>query len=333
MRAIVGLSAVLGAMVFAIAPVARAQDSTPIAESLFKDARDRLGEGKVHEACELFARSDKVQHALGTVLNLAACHAKEGKTATAWAEFQEAAAEATRAGDKQRAAFAQTQVDTLGKSLHRVSVDVGDPLPGMKVELDGVALDRAVWGAPLPLDPGAHTIQVTADGYAPFVRKLDVPATGGTEHVQVLLERPTVTPPTVPIPTTVATPPAHEAHHGTDPLLIGGITALGVGVVSFGVAIGFGADMASKLSTRDSLCAPGAPCTSQAAFDADHAARVDQGWMLATGALGIVGIGAGVVLVVLSATSHKTTDEKKPWFGMQPWGSPTGGGLTVAGGW
>lgn len=330
MRAIVGLSAVLGAMVLAVAPRAHAQDSTPIAESLFRDARARLDEGKIHEACDLFARSDKVQHALGTLLNLAACHQKEGKTATAWAEFQEAAAEATRAGDKARAGFAQDQVDALEKNLHRVSIDVGDPLPGMKVELDGAALDRAVWGTPLPLDPGPHTVQVTADGYAPYVHKVDVPQTGGTEHVQVQLQPPTAAPP--PVPTTVATAPAAQPHHGTDPLLLGGITALGVGAISFGIAIGFGADMASKLSTRDSLCAPGAPCFSQAAFDADHTARVDQGWMFATGAIGIVGLAAGAVLVVLSTTHHEKSTEK-PWFGVQPWGAPTGGGVMVAGGW
>jgi hypothetical protein len=323
------LSAVFGAIVLSVAPRVRAQESSPIAESLFRDARARLGEGKVHEACELFARSDKVQHALGTLLNLAACHTKEGKTATAWAEFQEAAAEATRAGDKQRAAFAQDQAAVLEKNLHHVVVDIADAAPGMKVQLDGVALDRAAWGTDLPLDPGPHTIQATAEGYAPWVKNVDVPPSPGTDHVQVQLQRPTTE---APVPVTTTPPPAPESHHGVDPLLVGGIAALAVGAVGFGVAIGFGADMSSHLSTRDSLCAPGVPCYSQAAFDADHTARVDQGWMFVTGAIGVVGLGAGAVLVVLSATGHKKT-EKQRWLGVQPWGSPTGAGLSVAGAW
>ena len=318
-------------MVLSLAPVARAQDAA-IAESLFKQARDRLSEGKTHEACELFARSDKVQHALGTMLNLAACHQKEGKTATAWAEFQEAAAECARTGDKQREGFARDQAAALEKDIHKIVVDVGDPAP-TKVELDGSPLDRAVWGTELPLDPGPHTLTASADGFAPWTKTVDVPTTSGTDHVAVQLQRPTAEVPTPP--PTPPTQPGAEQHKGTDPMMIGGISALAVGVIGFGIAIGFGADMASKLNTRDSLCPPAIPCYQQAAFDADHTARIDQGWLLAMGTVGIVGLVTGAVLVTLSVTGHKATDRHEKWMGVnvQPWASPTGGGLGLTGNW
>ena len=316
---------ILATLVLALAPSVRAQESSPIAESLFRDARARLSEGKTHEACELFQRSDKVQHALGTLLNLAACHEKEGKLSAAWAEFQEASAEATRAGDKERASFAQDRVNAIDKALHKIVIDFASP-PG------DVKLDRR-WHRPsiaprgarrLPLDPGTHTIQVTAEGYAPWEKKIDA-SQGGTEHVEVQLARPEAA---VPQLQQVDTVNQHQSH-SLDPKLAGGIAALAVGAISFGVAVGFGADMASQTSNRDKLCPPGQPCYSQAAFDADHTARIDQQWMFVLGGIGVAALGAGAVLVVLS-TTNKPTEKRAP-IAVQPWVSPTGGGFGLSG--
>src|SRR4051794_10726019 len=76
--------------------------SSGIAEGLFRQAQKLLGEGKIHEACDAFAASQKAEPAVGTLLNLAACHEKEGRTATAWAEFDDAIATARRLDDKPR---------------------------------------------------------------------------------------------------------------------------------------------------------------------------------------------------------------------------------------
>lgn len=318
-------SVILGTLVLALVPAAaRAQESSPIAESLFRDARARLAEGKTHEACELFQRSDKVQHALGTLLNLAACHEKEGKLSAAWAEFQEATAEATRVGDKERAGFAQDRVNAIDKALHKIVVDFPTAPGDAKVTIDGTVLDRAAWGTTLPLDPGTHTIQVTSEGYAPWEKKVDA-SQGGTEKVTIELQKPEAAVPQLQATDTVEKPKAH----GLDPKLAGGVTALAVGAVSFGIAVGFGADMASNTSNRDKLCPPGQPCYQQAAFDADHAARIDQQWMFVLGGIGVAAIGAGAVLIVLSVTSKP--EPEKHGIALRPWVSPTGAGLGVGG--
>jgi hypothetical protein len=320
-------SVILATLALALAsPRANAQESSPIAESLFRDARARMSEGKTHEACELFQRSDKVQHALGTFLNLAACHEKEGKLSAAWAEFQEASAEATRAGDKERAAFAQDRVNAIDKALHKVVIDFASPPGDAKITVDGTVLDRAAWGTTLPLDPGAHTIQVTAEGYSPWEKKIDA-SQGGTEHVEVQLQRPEAAVPQLQQVDAVN----QTKTHSLDPKLAGGIAALAVGAVSFGVAVGFGADMASQTSNRDKLCPPGQPCYTQAAFDADHAARIDQQWMFVLGGVGVAALGAGAVLVALSATGSKQVE--KHGIAVQPWVSPVGGGLGLSGAW
>lgn len=317
-------SVILGTLILALAPSAKAQESSPIAESLFRDARARLAEGKTHEACELFQRSDKVQHALGTLLNLAACHEKDGKLSAAWAEFQEASAEAMRAGDKERAAFAQDRVTAIDKALHKIVVDFPSAPGDAKVTIDGTVLDRAAWGTTLPLDPGTHTIQVTSEGSAPWEKKIDA-SQGGTEKVTIELQKPEAA---VPQLQQVDTVPQSKSH-SLDPKLAGGIAALAVGAVGFGIAVGFGADMASQTSNRDKLCPPGQPCYQQAAFDADHAARIDQQWMLVLGGIGVAAIGTGAVLIVLSATSK--AEPEKHGIAVRPWLSPTGGGIGLGG--
>ncbi|HEY2367639.1 MAG TPA: hypothetical protein VGH87_14685, partial [Polyangiaceae bacterium] len=144
-------------------------------------------------------------------------------------------------------------------------------------------------------------------------------------HVAIELRRPEAAVPQLQQTDTIT--PAKS--HGLDPKLAGGIAALAVGAVSFGVAVGFGADMASNTSNRDKLCPPGQPCYQQAAFDADHAARIDQQWMFVLGGIGVAALGAGAVLVVLSATSSSSPE--KHGIAVLPWVSPTGGGLGLGG--
>src|SRR5678816_2011124 len=81
-------------------------DRKALAEALFQDGRELLAQGKTQEACVKFASSQHVEPKLGTLLNLAACHEAEGKTASAWAEFTEAAVQAERSNQSERQEFA-----------------------------------------------------------------------------------------------------------------------------------------------------------------------------------------------------------------------------------
>src|SRR6185295_11820463 len=72
------------------------------AEKLFTEARKLLEAGKYAEACQKLADSHQLDPAVGTLLNLAQCYTKLGKTATAWATYQEAAAAAKAAGQPDR---------------------------------------------------------------------------------------------------------------------------------------------------------------------------------------------------------------------------------------
>src|SRR5580658_1649767 len=82
------------------ARVAQAQQPSA-AETLFEQGRELLATGKLVEACDKFAESQKLDPAVGTLLNLGDCYAKRGMTATAWATFMLAASTAHSANQLQ----------------------------------------------------------------------------------------------------------------------------------------------------------------------------------------------------------------------------------------
>jgi hypothetical protein len=142
---------------------AYAQNAT-VAEALYRDGQQLLAAGKTHEACVKFSDSQKADPAIGTLVNLALCHEKEGKTASAWSEYSDAAAQAQRAGQRDREQFAHDHAAALEKQLHRLVVEMKAPVKGMEIKLDGAAFGEGTLGTPIPLDPGEHVIEVSAPG-------------------------------------------------------------------------------------------------------------------------------------------------------------------------
>lgn len=158
-----------------VASPAAAQPSknTAIAEALFQEGRELLEQGKTAEACEKLAASLKLERALGTLLNLAVCHEKQSRTATAWAEFGELATLAARGGHKPRERFARKHQQALEKRLSWLALDTSqnDGL-GLEVLVDGTAIDAAALEGGVPLDPGEHRIEVRAWGREPWAENV-----------------------------------------------------------------------------------------------------------------------------------------------------------------
>lgn len=336
------LACVLGAALLLRPAAAAAQSDTSstIAEALFREGTALLKDGKTKEACEKLSASQRMEPALGTLLNLAVCHEKEGKTATAWAEFAEVVSLAQRAGDTQRERYARQRSAALEKQIHRVMIEIASPAKDMEVVLDGQPFDRAALGTAIPLDPGEHTVEVRAPGKKTWSRKINLGPSSGLDRLEVPPledEQETASaappPPNEEIrapavaPVLPVTSPASEARDGAtgSSKRTLGYVSIGVGAAALGAATYFALTALGHANERDALCAPDVPCRSQDAFDEHDEAERAQTLMFVTGAAGIVAAGVGAYLVISSPRSSGARVTARPAFG------PRGGGLSVGG--
>src|SRR3954469_3989630 len=99
--------------------VAHATDPAT-AQALFDQGRKLMGQERWAEACPKLEESQRLDPAGGTLLHLALCREHEGRIATAWALYQDAALQAKRDNRKDRAKIAQDRVDALSSRLPRL---------------------------------------------------------------------------------------------------------------------------------------------------------------------------------------------------------------------
>lgn len=188
---------------------------------LFDDGKALMAERRFAEACPKFAASQKIDPAPGTLVWLADCYEQNGQTASAWSTYREALTAAKAARQPTREALAAERIAALQKVLSRISLEVKDPsIAGLSVSVDGVPVTQPLWGTPTPFDPGPHTIEATAPGYATFTRKLDLGRAAQETVVVPPLERaapapvasasaaPSAAPPRPPPPVVSEPPPA-----------------------------------------------------------------------------------------------------------------------------
>ena len=230
------------------------------AEALFEQGRSLVAEGKFAEACPRFADSQRLDPSPGTLLNLASCYEKLGRTATAWATYREAASAANAANRADYVASAQRHADALAQKLARLTTTVAQPVDGLQIRRDGVDVARAEWGVPIPVDAGSHTIEASAPGHKPWSTTVDVAQDGAQAAVAVpALEAapveatppaPAVTPP--PAPT--APPPAPVDTGTGNGQRVAGLVVGGVGVVGLGLSALFAAFAKGKYNDSLNNC-------------------------------------------------------------------------------
>src|SRR6185295_16031570 len=97
---------------------------TVTAEALFQQGRSLLLEERIAEACPKLAESFRVDPSTGTLAALAMCHEKQGKLASAWAEFTDVESRARREGRKDREKLARASADALTPRLSTLEIEV-----------------------------------------------------------------------------------------------------------------------------------------------------------------------------------------------------------------
>lgn len=166
---------------------AQAETKAAVAETLYRQARDLMAAGNYDEACPKFAQSQQLDPATGTLLNLAACHEKQNRLATAWLEYSDALVAARRDQREDRVQFARERVLELEPRLSRLTLLLAPNAnaPGLTIELDGASVGSAVFGAPTPVDPGKHSVRVSAPGKKAQVFEIEIGAAADQQSLTI----------------------------------------------------------------------------------------------------------------------------------------------------
>lgn len=304
-KATVAVTAALALL--AAAPTAAAQEG--IAEQLFVEGRKLMAEEKFELACAKFEAAHALDRtATGTLLNLALCHERINRTASAWAEHRQVAAES--AGRREdRVALALEHERRLAPLLSHLRVVVPDAsrAPGLKVVLDdGKPIAEASWGTDLPVDPGPHVIRASAPARLP----VEIPVTIGdvadrkSVTIPVLADEPRAAP---PIGADDVARDRAAARRQTRRIIGYSLGGTGLATLALGMAFGLSAsrenDEAKSLCDANGVCPDAATRerASGALAGADKSATVANILSIAGGTL----LAGGAVFVLTALPTRK----------------------------
>jgi tetratricopeptide (TPR) repeat protein len=211
------------------------------AEALFVEGRNLMAAERFDEACPKFEASQELDPGLGTILNLAECYEKTGKTASAWAQYREAIPLARAAGSREREDLAQERAKLLQDRLSTLTIRATGIDAALSVRRDGAPVQRAQLGTPIPVDPGEHVIEASAEGKQPWSTKVEV----GADAAKVEVEIPPLAPAADSGPPTGGdvTLDSGAASSGSGQrvlaLVLGGVGVVGLGAGAYlGIAAG-----------------------------------------------------------------------------------------------
>jgi hypothetical protein len=293
------------ALVLLTAGGAHAQSDTAAAQALFDEAKALMAKGKNAEACPKLEESQRLDPGLGTLFNLAECHEKTGRIATAWSRYVEVAAGARSAGRPDAERVAQSRASALGSRLPKLVLEVpAESSPGLEVLRDDVRVGAAQYGVAIPVDPGSHRISARAPG-----RKAWEAIVTAVEGQQSTVRVPVLEPGdgrtgAAPGSTQSDQPaPLAATDEGSSSQRTLGLVIGGVGIAGIGAGLVFGA--LANAQYDDASC-PNNVCSSSAGEERDGA------WTKATVATIAVGVGAaalagGAILFFTAPKREKQT--------------------------
>lgn len=313
-------------VVCAMSNAAAAQPGNPKADAqaLFEQGRAAVEARDCARAIPLFRKSQETYPARGTLFNLAQCEAELGQLTSSTQHYKELLPQ-LQPGDP-RLPITQQRLAELERRLPRLVIQLAQDAPApAELHLDSAPLPQGSVGSELPVDPGDHVIVVRwADG-----RRTEARVSlreGAREDVRL-------DPPATPV--AVAPPPAPESaapqapspppHDASAPpssgrrslaFAIGGVgaAALGGSFIMGGLALGTKGDLEDE-------CPTPSQCSDRGmSLSARGQTLSTTGTVL--GALGLAGIGAGLVLLL-------TTPEQGTSVALAPAILPGGGGALL----
>jgi hypothetical protein len=300
-RSIAAISIVATFIIIVVSSHAYAQNAA--AEALFVDGERLMKQGKIVEACDAFAASNRIEARAGTLINLGLCREQNGQLASAWSAYKDAL---TRAKDPKKQQVASERVASIEPRLSYLTISVSDEsrVDGLALTRNGFAVDAVLWNRAVPVDGGTYVIAGRAPGHEEWSTTVEVPKEKGKISVEVprfkdlsklIIQDPKPKPELAPVDEDEEPAPAPSMFTPQRKVALG-VAGLGVAAVAAGVVFG----MQAKGFEDDAfaLCPnPATPCA-----DADRATELtDKGHSRALvtnvsyGVAAVSLIGAGVL--------------------------------------
>ncbi len=305
----------------AVSTSARAQSDADraTARSLGQEGQQAFESKDYATAEDRFRRADKMVHAPTLVLGLARALAAEGKYVEAQESYNRIIREGLPAGApdvfKRALDDAKKEVDAVAAKVGSVTITVkaagGGDIPDPQVVLDDHPINSASLGVKRAIDPGAHVLRATAEGYKPGELKFST-TEAGTADEPLMLEKDLSAPPPVaanpattaaPAATAVTTPDLTTADASKGRKVLPWV-AFGVGGAGLIVGGVTGILALGKHSTLKDECTSTCPPSAQSDLDGYHTIGLvsDIGFIVAA-----VGGATGAILLLTQPKSGPTT--------------------------
>jgi hypothetical protein len=301
------------------------------AQALFEQGRALLQAGNAAQACPKLAESHRLDPGTGALLALALCHEKEGKLASAWAEFNEVQGRARREGRSDRDKSAQEHAGALRGRLSTLLIQVPPSiasLPGLEIRRNGILLGRGAWNVAVPVDGGGYSIRASAPGKKTWESNISIKFESDRVFTTVPNLDPapiaTALPTVLPRPQTAPkTSGDQQGDHleqrkwGTAQWI--GATVLGAGVITMGVGGYYLATALQRKSASNNDCVENFCGDDGLAYRNEAVHRGNAATVLGV-AGAVLGVGGLVLIVTGPSAARERSSAVSASFGAMPGG-------------
>lgn len=275
------------------------------AKAAYGAGKKKMAGGDYAGALTDFQMADSKWPGAAPKYNIAVCYDKLGQHNEAVAAYRKFIDSKPGAKYADRVIAAGKRIAELETKLEgTVMLAISPPnAPGLAVKVDGAPAQ----GPELKIAPGPHTIEVTANGYAPFSQQVEVQ--GGAKIDLPVTLQPAAKPDPVPQPS--------EGMSTAGILRITGFVSVGLAVVGGVLVAAFGVQALGNQSDFD------ATPTTELADDAESNALLADVFLGVAGAFGI----AGAVLLGVGYTMDDGDSDSA--VNVLPYAGPQGGGVVM----
>jgi hypothetical protein len=178
-----------------MAPTAMAEGTSDLqgeARQLGEQALELYNQQHWQDAYDKFAEADQIFHAPTLVLYMARSKSNMGKLLEARELYRQLLREAVRPNappqfrDAKDVAF--SELEAVEKRIPAVLVRLkGDASVRANLSIDDRSISRKVAQRPVELDPGSHTIVVSAEGLEPVSEKVELPDNDTVVNVELTI--------------------------------------------------------------------------------------------------------------------------------------------------